>query len=220
MPDPLMIGQYVPGTASFGQLYLQGTGINTVNGPIHATAGVVGTNAWMYQYLEPTGTVAASIGGRSAATFQSAPLTSGTVYQVALPVEAGLCICAVSLCSVAAESGGTHAWVGVADSNNTVLSVSADQTAAGYFAADTMVVTPLQRFVTSYSGLHYLFVCVVAGATPTFASSAAPVSPALSSASPVLCGTSLTGQTTPVAVGSNLGAITPAPGYQLYGHLS
>jgi hypothetical protein len=213
-------GQYVPGTASFDQLNLQGTGINTINGPVHAAAGVVGTNAWMYQYLEPAGTLAASIGGRSAATYQSAPLTSGTIYEVAMPVEAGLCVCNITLCSVAAQAAGAHAWVGLADKTNTVLTVSTDQTAAGYFAADTLVATPLDRFMTTYSGLYYLFVCVVATTMPTFASAAAPVSTALSNALPVLCGTSLTGQTTPVAVGSNLGVITSAPGYQLYGHLS
>lgn len=222
MAGPLQMvpGQYVPGTASFDQLNLQGTGINTINGPIHAEAGVVGTNAWMFQYLEPAGAIASSIGGRSAAIYQSAPLTSGTVYEVAMPVEAGLCICDATLCAVGAQSGGTHAWVGVADSSNTVLTVSADQTTAGYFAADTLVATELDRFMTTYSGLYYLFVCVVATTMPTFASAAAPVSAALSNASPVLCGTSLTGQTTPVTVGSSLGAITSAPGYQLYGHLS
>lgn len=222
MTGPLLmvVGQYVPGTASFDQLNLQGSDINTINGPIHATAGVTGTKAWMYQHLEPAGALAASVGGRAAAMYQSAALTSGTVHEFAIPVEAGLTVCDITLCSVAAQAAGAHAWVGLADSSNTVLTVSTDQTAAGYFPADSLVTTPVQRFRTTYSGLYYLFVCVVAGTTPTFASGAAPVSPALNSAAPVLCGTSLTGQTTPVTAGMSLGAITPASGYQIYGYLT
>lgn len=220
MPGPLMVGQYVPGTASFGQLYLQGTGTNIVNGPIQAVAGVLGSGAWLYQHLEPAGALASSIGGRGAAVYQSAALVSGTVYEVAVPVEAGLSLCQLTLCSVAAQAAGSHAWVGLADSSNNVLTVSADQTTAGYFTKDTLVTTPIQRFITTYTGLYYMFVCVVAGTMPTFASSATPVSPALSNAAPVMCGTSLTGQTVPVTVGSNLGAVTPAAGYQIYGYLN
>lgn len=220
MPDPQMMGQYIPGTASFGQLNLQGAGVNTINGPIQAVGGVLGTRAWLYQHLEPTGVKASSIGGRLAATTPSAPLTSGTVHQAALPVEAGVSICHVGLCSIAAQVNGTHAWVGVADSSNRVLTVSNDMTAAVYFTADSLISTPVPLITTIYSGLYYLFVCVVADTTPTFASAPSSVSNAIMTASPTLCGTSLTGQTTPVAVGSSLGAITPAAGYQLYGYLT
>lgn len=216
---PVVPGQYMPGTASFDQLNLQGGGINIINGPVHAAAGVVGTRAWMYQYLEPAGAVASSLGGRAAALFQSAQLVSGTVYEVAVPVEAGLTVCALNLCSVAGQAGGIHAWVGLADRANNVLTVSADKTSGSYFAADALVSTDIPRLRIAYTGLHYLFVCVVARTTPTFAASAAPASSALTNAEPLLYGTSLTGQTAPVAVGSNLGPITPAAGYQFYGYL-
>lgn len=214
------MGQYVPGTASYDQLNLQGTGTNMINGPIHAVGGVVGSRAWLYQYLEPGNVVASSVGGRCSATYQSAPMAAGTVYQAAIPVEAGMNICHLTLCSVVAQDGGSHAWVGLADSSNKVLTVSTDNTTASYFTADTLVSTAVPVITTAYTGLYYLFVCTVATTTPTFASVAAPVSPALSNATPVLCGTSLTGQTVPVAVGSNLGTITPAAGYQLYGYLT
>lgn len=220
MPDAAWIGQYMPGTASFDQLNLQGTGTNMINGTIHAVAGVTGSRAWLYQHLEPAGAIAASVGGRGQATFQSPALASGTVYEVAMPVDAGLAVCDIVLCSVAAQAAGSHAWVGLADRNNTVLTVSADNTGAAYYTANTLVSTSVPCIITSYTGLYYLFVCVVAGTMPTFASAAAPVSPALSNANPVLCGTSLTGQTAPVAVGSSLGPIAPAAGYQLYGYLS
>jgi hypothetical protein len=216
----MVVGQYVPGTASFDQLNLQGPDVNVINGPVHAGAGVTGTKAWMYQYLEPEGALAASFGGRCAAAYQSAALTSGTVYEFAIPVEAGLTVCNVTLCSVMAQAAGAHAWVGLADSSNTVLTVSTDQTGVGYYPTNGLVTTPVQRFTTTYSGLYYLFVCVVAGTMPTFASVASLVSPALNSTTPAICGTSLTGQATPVVSGTSLGAITPAAGYQIYGYLS
>lgn len=181
-----------------------------------------GTKAWMYQYLEPTGALAASLDGRASATAASAALTSGTVYAFATPVESNLLISNVTLVSLTAEAGGTHAWVGVADKTGKVLGVSADQTGAAYFAANTATTTAVATpFTTTYTGLYYTFVCVVAGTTmPTFAASAAFANAAVSAIAPVYCGTTLTGQTTPVAVGSSLGTITGTAGHAIYAYLT
>lgn len=220
-PLPVVTGQYVPGTVSTDQLNLQGTGPNSFGGPINANAGVTGSKAWMYQWLEPTNTKAASVDGRMSATSTSAALTTGTVYECALPIESGLTLSNLSLVSIAAESGGTHAWVGLADNTNKVLTISADQTGAAYFPANTAVTTAIPSFTTTYSGLYYLFVCVVAATTmPTFASAPAFTHVAITTAAPIFCGSSLTGQTTPVAIGSSLGTITPLAGMQLYGYFS
>lgn len=219
-PTVMVTGQYFPGTASFDQLNLQGTGTNTIAGPIAATGGVTGSKAWMYQYLEPTGTKAASVDGRMSATSTSAALVSGTVYECALPIETGLTLSNLTLCSIAAEATGTHAWVGLADNTNKVLAISTDQTGAAYFAANTLTTTAISPIVTAYTGMYYLFVCVVAGTVPTFASAPAFTHAALSTVAPIWCGSSLTSQTTPVAVGSSLGTITPTAGHQIYGYFS
>lgn len=181
-----------------------------------------GTKAWTYQYLEPTGTLASSLDGRATASAASAALTSGTVYAFATPIEAGLTISNVTLVSLTAEAGGTHAWVGVADGTGKVLGVSADQTGAAYFAANTATTTALAApFTTTSTGLYYTFVCVVAATTmPTFAAGAAMANAAVSAITPVYCGTTLTGQTTPVAVGSSLGTITGTAGHAIYAYLT
>jgi hypothetical protein len=181
-----------------------------------------GTKAWMYQYLEPAGTKAASLDGRASATAASATLTSGTVYAFATPAESGQLISNMTLVSLTAEATGTHAWVGVADQNGKVLGVSADNTGAAYFAANTPITTAIATpFTTGYTGLYYGFVCVVASGTmPTFAAKAAFAHSAVSAIAPVYCGTTLTSQTTPVAVGSSLGAITATAGHTLYAYLT
>jgi hypothetical protein len=181
-----------------------------------------GTKAWMYQYLEPANTLAASVDGRASAAAASAALTSGTVYAFAMPIEAGLTISNMSLVSLTAEATGTHAWVGVANNLGKVLGISADNTAAAYFAANTATTTALATpFTTAYTGLYYGFVCVVASGTmPTFAASTAMANAAVSAIAPVYCGTTLTSQTTPVAVGSSLGTITGTAGHALYSYLT
>lgn len=179
-----------------------------------------GSKAWLYQYLEPAGTVWASQDGRSSASAVGAALATGTVYCFAAPIEAGAVTTSITLVSLTAEGTGTHAWVGVADNTNKVLAVSADNTGAAYFAANTAVTTAMTApFTHTYTGLHYVFVCVVASVTmPTFAAAPALAHAALSTVPPILCGTALTGQTTPPAVNSSLGTITPTAGHNLYAY--
>lgn len=184
-----------------------------------AFAGVAtGLKAWLYSYLEPAGTVASSVDGRMSATSTTAALTSGTVYVNALPIDAGAIIRNISLFPTTAEATGTHAWAGIANSAGTVLAVSADNTGAAYFGpVATAVATPLAApLVAPYSGLYYAFVCVVATTTPVFAAAPALTHANIPGIAPVLCGSTLTGQTTPVAVGSALGAITGIAGMQFY----
>lgn len=211
-PYAVATNLYTPGTVNVDSVTSQ-TAVNLLGG---------GTKAWLYQYLEPTGAKAVSLDGRATATAASATLTTGTVYAFAMPVESNLLISNVTLVSLTAEAGGTHAWVGVADYTGKVLGISADQTAAAYFAANTAVTTAIATpFTTSYTGLYYGFVCVVAATTmPTFAASAAMANAAVSAIAPVYCGTALTGQTTPVAVGSSLGTITGTAGHALYSYLT
>lgn len=213
-------GTYTPGVSTVDQFVSLGTAANTFAGPIAANGGVLSSKAWLYQYLEPTGAKASSIDGRMSATSTSAALTTGTVYAFALPVESGLLISNMTLVSIGAESGGSHAWVGIADNTGKVLGISADNTGAAYYPANTAVTTAIATpFTTTYTGLYYGFVCVV-GTTPTFASAPAMTHAAISTIAPIVCGTTLTSQTTPVAVGSSLGTITPTAGHQIYTYLT
>lgn len=221
VPYAVATNTVTPGTITADN-FVSATTTPNAFGPTGFTGAVTGTKSWMYQYLEPTGTKASSLDGRASASVASAALTTGTVYAVATPVESGLLISNVTLVSLTAEATGTHAWVGVADNTGKVLGISADNTGAAYFAANTAVTTAIAApFTTTYTGLYYTFVCVVASGTmPTFASSAAFANAAVSAVAPVYCGSALTGQTTPVAVGSSLGTITGTAGHLFYAYLT
>jgi hypothetical protein len=201
-------------------------GSATVQGgmAVSGGTGLTGSKAWLYQYLEPAGALASSVDGRMSATSTSATLTSGTVYAFAMPAESGLTISNLTLVSLTAEATGTHAWAGLADNTGTVLAISLDKTGAAYFAANTAITTGItidgtNPLVTARTGLYYAFVCVVASGTmPTFASAPAFTHVAIATVAPIICGTTLTSQTTPVAVGSSLGTITPTAGHQIYAY--
>ena len=208
-----------PGVLNVDSINTTTSGLNTFVGPVSLLSG--GTKSWLYQYLEPANAKASSVDGRMSSSGTSTAGASGTIVAFALPIENGLTISNLTLVSIAAEATGTHAWVGVADSSGKVLGVSADNTGAAYFAANTVTTTALVTpFVTAYTGLYYGFVCVVGGTIPTFAAAPAFAHVAISTVAPIVCGTALTGQTTPVAVGSSLGTITATANHQLYCYLT
>lgn len=221
VPYPVATNTVTPGVINVDSINAQTTNTNTFPGPIAATGGVLGSKAWLYQFLEPTGAKASSVDGRMSSSGTSTVATSGTVVAFALPIESGLLISNLTLTSIAAEATGTHAWVGIADNTGKVLGISADNTGAAYFAANTVTTTAIAApFTTTYSGLYYGFVNVTATTVPTFAAAPAFAHVAISTVAPIVCGTALTGQTTPVAVGSSLGTITPTANHQLYCYLT
>lgn len=222
IPYAVATNVVTPGTITVDNFVSTSSNPNTFTGPVVMSGGAQGSKAWLYQYAEPTGVKASSLDGRVTATAASAAITSGTVYAFAFPIESGLLVSNLTLVSLTAEAGGTHAWVGVADNTGKVLGISADNTGAAYYAANTATTTAIAApFTTAYTGLYYGFVCVVAGTTmPTFAANPAMANAAVSAIAPVYCGTTLTGQTTPVAVGSSLGTITGTAGHALYAYLT
>jgi hypothetical protein len=223
VPYPVATNEPVPGTVIVDGFTAQSaTTPNNFAGPIAAAGGVTGTKAWLYGYTEPAGAKASSVDGRLSASAASATLTSGTVYAFAVPIETGLLISNMTLVSLTAEATGTHAWVGIADNTGKVLGISADNTGAAYYAANSPITTAIAApITTAYTGLYYGFVCVVASGTmPTFAAAPAFIHAAIAGVAPIMCGTALTGQTTPVAVGSSLGTITATAGHQIYTYLT
>lgn len=221
VPYPVATNVVTPGVITADSYATSTTNTSTFAGPIAASGGITGSKAWLYQYMEPANTKASSVDGRMSSSGTSTAGASGTIVCFAMPIETGLLISNVTLTSIAAEATGTHAWVGVADNTGKVLGVSADNTGAAYFAANTVTTTALAApFTTSYTGLYYGFVCVVGGTIPTFAAAPAFAHVAISTIPPIVCGTALTGQTTPVAVGSSLGTITPTANHQLYCYLT
>lgn len=221
VPYSVATNVVTPGVITADSFATSTTSTNTFTGPIAASGGITGSKAWLYQYMEPANTKMSSVDGRMSSSGTSTAGTSGTIVCFAMPGEAGVTVSNMTLTSIAAEATGTHAWVGLADNTGKVLAVSADNTGAAYFAANTATTTAFTgSFTTTYTGLYYGFVCVAAGTVPTFAAAPAFAHVAISTIPPIVCGTALTSQTTPVAVGSSLGTITPTANHQLYAYLT
>lgn len=178
-------------------------------------------NANRSRYLAPAGATAETIPRAMGLTGTSSALTSGTLYLTAIGLHQNTVVSNITFCvRGTAESGGTHAWFVLADSGLVVRAVTADQTGATALGAtQTPVTFATNSYTTSYSGLFYVGVCVVASGMPLFLTG--PTLPSgMVSAAPVLCGPSSTGQTTPPAAGASLTAITANNGYNFYAYTS
>lgn len=172
---------------------------------------------------EPASVVGVTVPRMLGASASSAAMTSGTVYCCAIALNKGVTVSNISLfVAGTAEATGTHAWVGLANSARSILAISADNTGAAYFGGtNTAVTTALAApYTTTAYGMYYVFVNVTATTPPVFAAAPAVVNAALSGVAPVVCGSTLTGQTTPPAVGSSLGAITATAGHLFYAWLT
>jgi hypothetical protein len=179
-------------------------------------------------FEEPPGTLARTF-PRSSAGGASSALTSGTIYQRLIVLPAGIpCTNVIMDVGTTAKTGGTHGWYCLADVANKVLVTSADQldaaTTWGSISAEQplpLLVDPAtgKPFITKYTGVYYVGIMVAAAVTPLILFGGFPSSP-IAALAPVLCGSSLTAQTTPPAPGTALGAITASGGYNFYARIS
>ena len=167
-----------------------------------------------FGYFNPSGTIGHPNNTRGNYTNATDTLgVSGTVYLVAYYYPAGKTITNVNFMTGTGtlKTGGTHGWVGIADSSLVLRAVSADQTDAATVWGTASTAYPLAvltsaaaKYVTPSSGLYYHVICVVesGGSMPnlvTGAHMAAGVT-ALGPALAFPCtGATGTGQTTPPA---------------------
>ena len=124
----------------------------------------------------------------------------------------------------AVKTGGTHGWYVLLDYGLSVLAVTADQTDAATVWGAANTPYPLNFgavYVAQYDGFYYLGVDVAesGGTMPSFAAQASPAGGLNGTLTPVLAGTSSTGQTTPPALAATMTAVTSAGADNLYGYV-
>jgi hypothetical protein len=176
------------------------------SGGTPGTWALAGAQTLREKYLAVSTTIGESAArtGNLNSPFASA---SGTLYLTAVALPAGAVVG-----HIAFTSGGTgatsptHWWFGLYDSSYNQLAVTADQT-SGAFAQNTYKTLAIATiasgasatFTTTYTGLYYAgFMMSTTGGTGNATIVAyAHNNTAVSSLSPVLAGTSDTGQTTP-----------------------
>jgi len=180
----------------------------------------------------PQGTIDYAPSGALAETFPRLHATtavtpaSGTLMVRMISLSAGLPVTSATFVTNAAvKTGGTHGWYVLMDLNRVVLAVTADQTdpATVWGAANTPY--PISfgaAFTPVYDGEYLLGVMVAesAGTMPSFAAAASPASGINGTLTPVMAGTSSTGQTTPPALAATMAGISSAGADNLYGYVS
>jgi len=139
---------------------------------------------------------------------------SGTLALIAVGLPAGLRVGTIQFVSGGgAAATPTHWWFGLYDKNLMQLALTANQT-SGAWAASTAKALPVAStaagaatsFLTTYAGLYYLGIMMVA-ATPVTVLSGV-VATSILALPPVVNGTSDTGQTTPPGFPHTAAAIT------------
>lgn len=142
-----------------------------------------------------------------------ATLVSGTLYLTGIYLPAATVVSAISYVSAAtAAITPTNWWFGLYNSSLLQLALTADQTTSA-IAANALLSKNIATiasgasgtFTTTYSGLHYVGIMVVAATMPTM--QAVSLTNTLIGLSPRLWGTSDTGQTTPPAFPRTVAAL-------------
>lgn len=209
-----------PSTAGYGGGQYQ----NPASTPPHPVQLPAFLGSLNENFLHPVSNPVAATVPRSQVTAVQGAMASGTVYLMAIGLNAGTPVghC-MMMTGTTAKLGGTHGWYVLCDKNLSVLAVTADQTdpATQWGAASTPY--PLaftSQYIATYSGLYYVGVMVAATTMPTFLG---PPSLAfgVASQSPSYAGTSSTGQGAPPTPGSSvLATISPSGSILLYAVLS
>lgn len=180
------------------------TGIGIVNG------------ATTYGAYRPTGALAETYSRVNGATDQ-ALLSTGRLSLQAIPLAAGQVITSITFMSgTTALSVGSNQWFALFDSSRNKLAITTDGTSGAWAANSTKTLNLSPgTFTTTYTGLYYLGICVVATTPPSLAgmSTGAAIGPVLDVIAPAIGGTSSTGLTNPASCPSQAAAITGGPGH-------
>jgi hypothetical protein len=152
----------------------------------------------------------------------STPLTSGTLSVCSIGLPKGLAVNNITFGTKGtAMATVTHGWYVLLDSGLVVRAVTADQTTGTWMQTANQLYTlpTTATYTTTYTGVYYVGMMAVA-TTIGNNGTAGNVPGNWASNSPVLCGLSNTGQTTPPALGATMTAITSNGNMTLYAYVS
>ena len=144
--------------------------------------------------LAPTGALAETV-NRALAGSNSSVLSSGRMQMIALPLTAGTVVTTATFLAATTGAGTpTAQWFALYDSARVLLGQTADDTSTAWAANNTKTLTFAAPITTTYTGMHYLAICVAAATPPTlFSYGGAAITNGLT---PVLAGFADTGLTT------------------------
>lgn len=139
-------------------------------------------------------------------------LTSGTLKMAAIWLPEGLSVASVNFVSggtALTRGTGSHSWGALFDSSLALLRQSTDDTASAWANNAAKAFALSSAFVTTYTGMHFLGLLVVAGSGGTQPNlSGVTQGAGIAGVAPAMAGNSTTGLTTTAP--NPAGAITAA----------
>jgi hypothetical protein len=150
-------------------------------------------------------------------------LTSGQIFLTAIYLPGNTTVTSITfLSATTALSAGSNQWFGLFDSSRNKLRVTGDDTSTAWSANSAKTLNLSSTFTTTYSGLHYVGICVVA-TVPSLvaqgASTGAIATLMTNTIAPVLCGLGDGSLTNPASCPNQITALSAA-GLHPYAYVS
>lgn len=146
-------------------------------------------------------------------------LTSGVLWCFPLTLPAGKTITSISFFNAVTIATATRQWFCLIDqATRAILRNTSDATNAAWTQNTVKTLNLTSTYTSSVEKAVYLGIMVAAGTMPSLKGSTA-LATALAGLAPILCGTSNTGLTTPLAEGTVINALT-ATTNPCYGYVS
>lgn len=199
------------GTFSVGDMVTTTTG-RVLTCTVAGTPGTwvqVGADDAPSGALRPTAATTENFERRNTTFANNAALATGSVYVVRHFYRAGTVVNSLTWYSgTTPASVPLNQWSGIADGSTlAILAVSADATTAAWAANTPKPFSMGTPYTVPADGEYYDFLCVKA-TTPPSLHCKVNSNGTIIALAPVLCGQTSTGQTTPMAVGATLAAVT------------
>jgi hypothetical protein len=138
-------------------------------------------------------------------------LSSQRVSMVAIDIPSNVTVTSITFVSGTTALGtGTHQYFGLYDNNLNLLRATNDDTSTAWAASTAKTLNLTSTFTTTYNGVHYLAILVVATTVPTIISENISVS-TVAALTPVVSGTSNTGVNSLQNPAAALSAVTVFP---------
>lgn len=168
----------------------------------------------------PSGAIAESFPRGTGVTIATTAITSGTLRLVAIEIPSNKSISNISVLSGStAATSPTAQWFALIDSAFNVLAKTADDTTTAWAANAVKTLAIASPFPTTYSGLYYVGILVVAATPPTL-TSLNDGNAAINAIPPFISGNSTTGLTTPASLGATATALSVAVTSKFYAYLT
>lgn len=165
--------------------------------------------------LAPSGLTYTTYPRAGASAASQTVLASGQELLAAIDLPLGVLVTNITFYSGTALATGSNQWFSLRDSSRNLLGVTADGTSGAWLANAAKALALASPFTTTYAGLHYLGIMVVATTLPALicVSSTGTVT----GIAPIILGTADSGLTTPATAPATSAALTASGKYPYAG---